>query len=99
MLCFDLERDGDIDIIIVNTSAPPVVLQNELAGNMGWLNIRLEDSAPNTAGIGARIEVMGPTGMQVREIRAGGSFVTNGPAEAHFGFGAGVTAISGLEVY
>lgn len=98
VLCFDLERDGDIDIIIINNGSPPVVLRNELTVGRGWLNVRLENSAPNTAGIGARIEVTGPAGIQVREIRAGGSFVANGPAEAHFGFGADVESVSALEI-
>ena len=98
VLCFDLERDGDVDIIIINNEAPPVVLQNQLEDGRGWLSIRLEHTAPNTAGIGARIEVTGPERLHVREIRAGGAFVANGPAEAHFGFGDGVESISTLEV-
>lgn len=98
VLCFDLERDGDVDIIIINNGAPPVVLRNELQNDSGWLTIRLDGTAPNTAGIGARIEVSGPGGFQVREIRAGGSFVANGPSEAHFGFGAGVGSVSAIEV-
>ena len=40
------------------------------------------------AGIGARIEVDAGNLSMVREIRAGNQYVSQGPAEAHFGLGA-----------
>jgi len=53
----------------------------------GISNHRVTDSGANTAGVGARIEVSGGGLTQVREIRAGNQYVSQGPAEAHFGLG------------
>ncbi len=48
----------------------------------------LRGAYPNTQGIGARITVTrAGAGMQIREIRAGGNYVSQDPAEAHFGLG------------
>jgi hypothetical protein len=88
--CFDSDRDGDLDIVISNNEdrRSVVFYRNELAGTSRYLGVRLVGKGLNTAAIGARIEVSDGIKKQFREIRAGNNFVSQSPAEAHFGLGA-----------
>ena len=88
VVCFDADRDGDLDILVANAGGPPNFYRNEGASPHNWLEIALTGPSPNTQGIGARITVVGSvTGTQVAEIRLGGNYVSHNPAEAHFGLG------------
>ncbi len=88
VVCFDADRDGDIDIFVANNQQPARFYANEGTNVNNYLEIVLRGTYPNTQGIGARIVVVtGGGGTQVREIRAGGNFVSQNPAEAHFGLG------------
>ncbi|MCH7533886.1 MAG: CRTAC1 family protein, partial [Gemmatimonadetes bacterium] len=87
VVCFDADRDGDIDIFVSNNGAAPRFYVNQLdQGN--YLGVVLRGPYPNTQGIGALITITPSTGgTQVREIRAGSNYVSQNPAEAHFGLG------------
>ena len=88
VVCFDADRDGDIDIFVANNRASPSFFVNEGTGLNSYLGIVLRGDSPNTQGIGARITVTTGGGeQQIREIRAGNNFLSQNPAEAHFGLG------------
>lgn len=89
-VCFDSDRDGDLDIVITNNEDVNSVVfyRNDLTTNNHYLGVRLEGGGLNTAGIGARIEIEHDSTLQMREIRAGNNFVSQSPAEAHFGLGS-----------
>ncbi|MFQ5705576.1 MAG: CRTAC1 family protein, partial [Gemmatimonadales bacterium] len=87
VVCFDADRDGDIDIFVANNRQPPAFYVNEGATGNNYLEIVLLGASPNTQGIGARIVVTAGGKTQTREIRAGGNYVSQDPAEAHFGLG------------
>ena len=88
-VCFDSDRDGDIDIVLTNNHNVDSVVfyRNDLSGSNHWLGMRLVGKGLNTAGIGARIEVTDGNRTQVREVSAGNNYVSHSPAEAHFGLG------------
>ena len=92
--CFDSDRDGDLDLLITNNQGNEslVFYENRLSGPHHYLAIKLTGSGANTHGIGAWIEVRTRESTQVREIRAGNHYVSQNPAEAHFGLGAATTA-------
>ncbi len=87
--CFDSDRDGDLDLLITNNQREKSVVfyENQLTGDYHYLAIKLTSSGANTRGIGAWIEVRSAERTQVREIRAGNHYVSQNPAEAHFGLG------------
>jgi hypothetical protein len=87
--CFDIERDGDIDIIISNNSDEHLLLyRNETINNNHYLSVRLTGAGTNTAGIGAHISAVLPTGeRQVREMGGSNNYVSHNPYEVHFGLG------------
>jgi len=91
--CFDAERDGDIDIVIVNNDQNHLVFyQNDSTNSNHYLSVRLDDDGLNTYGIGALVTVTTTEGQQIREIRAGNNFTSQNPPEAHFGLGPAASA-------
>jgi hypothetical protein len=91
--CFDSDRDGDLDIVITNNEdvKSVVLYRNVLARANHYLTIKLNGSGPNTDAIGALIEITDGTRTQIREIRASSHFVSQNPAEAHFGLGSAIS--------
>ncbi len=87
VVCFDYDRDGDLDLLIANNHGPIRLMRNETPGTAGYLNVRLYGDAPNTQALGARVYVTANGMTQMREIRAGSNFVSSNPVEAHFGLG------------
>ncbi len=88
VVCFDADRDGDIDIFVANNGEAPSFYVNQL-DQSNYLGVVLKGPSPNTQGIGALITITPSIGgTLVREIRAGSNFLSQDPAEAHFGLGA-----------
>ncbi len=94
VVCFDSDRDGDVDLVITNNQVHKgiVFYRNELDNNNIYLNIRLLSNTLNSKGVGAFIQIDDGNLEQVREIRAGNHFVSQNPAEAHFGLGGQTSA-------
>jgi len=82
----DLDNDGDLDVVINNIDDVPTLLENKQASKHHWVAVRV--AAPdNRFGIGAKVTVSGGGKKQVREIRSGGSFLSQGDLRAYFGLG------------
>ena len=88
LVCADFDRDGDIDLFIANNRTFSELYQNDLSAGHHWMTVSLQDyRTANTQGIGARVWLESAGVEQMREIQAGGNFVSANPAEAHFGLG------------
>lgn len=89
----DLNHDGFIDIyagyanIYTNPSNIDDVIWMNGGNDNNFLVVDLEGTISNRNAVGARVEVHGPWGMQVREIRAGESYGIMNSFAAHFGLG------------
>jgi hypothetical protein len=94
---FDYDRDGDIDLFLANNTAPSVLYRNDGGNDNGWLQVKLVGLAPNTEAIGARIYATIGSVVQMWEMRCGNNFISQDPAEAHFGL-AGASALDELRV-
>lgn len=81
----DLNNDGFLDI--QNGSTIHYAVPN---GN-NWIKINLEGIASNKNGIGARVEIYGSWGKQIRDIRSGEGFRYMSSLNAHFGIGTATT--------
>ena len=92
-MCFDAERDGDIDIVITNNSEDHIVYyRNDTSNGNHYLSVKLAGAGNNRYGVGAKITVTTTSGSQIREIRAGNNYVSQNPLEVHVGLGAAQVA-------
>ena len=94
VVCADYDGDGRVDILIANHSASPTVYRNVFEGGNHWLAIDLAGRHANRRGIGARVTVRAASGVQVQEVRFGGSYLSQAPPTLHFGLGADSTVHS-----
>ena len=78
----DYDNDGDEDIAI-NTIGGSLVLLENAAADGHWLEVVLNGFAP-----GARVKLTLSDGRSfVREVRAGGSYLSSEDPRVHFGLG------------
>jgi len=87
IVCFDYDKDGDIDIFITNNNQSPKLFRNDGGNTNNFLNIKLNGLSPNTEGVGSRVTVTVNNKVQMRELRVGSNFVSQNPVQAHFGLG------------
>ena len=95
--CFDGDQDGDIDILIANSGDIATLFRNDGGNQLNYLNLTLRSEAPNTQAAGARIYVTAGGMTQLREIHNGSNYVSQNPAEQHFGLN-NLTQVDGIRV-
>ncbi|TQV67342.1 CRTAC1 family protein [Exilibacterium tricleocarpae] len=88
LVCADMDADGDIDILVANNRQRLRFYDNQLNLDNHFINIRLDGTAPNTEGVGARISVEAAGRVQTREMRRSNNYTSQNPARVHFGLGA-----------
>jgi hypothetical protein len=84
----DLDNDGDLDLVITNMDDSPTVLNNQQRTGHHWVAVQLERPGRNRFCIGARVTIEGGGRRQVREIRSGGSYLSQSDLRAYFGLGS-----------
>jgi hypothetical protein len=83
----DLDNDGDLDLVISNTDGEPTLLENRQATRHHWVAVRAVAATGNRFAIGAKVTINGGGTRQMREIRSGGSFLSQNDLRAYFGLG------------
>jgi len=83
----DINNDGRVDMVIVNTGESPTVLLNQTETKNHRVLFRLAGTKSNRAGIGARVTVRAGKLVQMSEVRAGGSYISQNDPRLHFGLG------------
>jgi enediyne biosynthesis protein E4 len=86
----DLDGDGDLDVVIVATNEPCEVYENTGASG-SWLQVDFAAPAGNRFGIGARLELEAGGKKQIRDVKAGSSYLSQNALAAHFGLGKNAT--------
>jgi hypothetical protein len=85
VVCFDYDRDGDQDLMVIYSGAPGVLYRNDGGDSGNWADVKLYSRGSNVHGIGARIWLTASGRTQLRELRRGSNFVSQQAGEAHFG--------------
>jgi enediyne biosynthesis protein E4 len=86
----DYDNDGDIDIAVSNSGGPLQLLRND-GVHGAWVGLALRGHKSNRQGIGARLTLETEEGRQVREVKAGDSYLSSSDPRVHFGLGSAKT--------
>src|SRR5260370_40852331 len=82
----DLDNDGNLDLVINTLNDAPIIYgNNNRKGH--YLRIKFKGEVLNTDGIGARVQVVTPTGTQYQEQYLSRGFQASVDPVMHFGLG------------
>jgi hypothetical protein len=83
----DLDNDGRVDVVILNSRRPPTILRNESVTGNHWVEIRLGGVKTNRDGVGARVKVVAGELAQSDEVHSGRGYQSHWGSRLHFGLG------------
>ena len=83
----DLDNDGDVDAVILNSRREPTVLKNDSPPGNHWIQIRLKGTNTNRDGVGARVIIVAGDLTQTDEVHSGRGYQSHYGMRLHFGLG------------
>lgn len=87
----DIDNDGRIDVLVVDSEGEPLLLRNETSGAGHWIGVALEGTTSNRDGYGAlieaRLEATHGGKKLVRQCHTDGSYMSASDPRVHFGLG------------
>jgi len=83
----DIDNDGDLDLLAVNNNGPADLLRNGGTPGSNAVLVRLVGTASNRGAVGARLRATVGTATQLREVKAGSSYLAQNDLRVHFGLG------------
>jgi hypothetical protein len=83
----DLDNDGDIDVIVLNSRREPTLLRNDSRPGNHCIDVQLQGTKSNRDGVGARVEVVAGDLTQVAEVHSGRGYQSHFGTRLHFGLG------------
>ena len=89
----DVDRDGDLDVLMTVNNGPARLLRNDGASANNVLRVRTAGVTSNRDGIGARVEVTLPGGgTSWQRVKTGSSYASQSELALTFGLGAAAEA-------
>jgi len=83
----DLDNDGDIDVVILNSRREPTILRNDSPSKGHWIQVRLRGTKSNRDGVGAQVKVVAGDLSLIDEVHSGRSYQSHYGTRLHFGLG------------
>ena len=83
----DLDNDGDVDVVILNSRQAPTILRNDSQNDHHWIQIRLQGVETNRDGVGANVKVIAGDLTRVDEVHSGRSYQSHYGSRLHIGLG------------
>ncbi|MCL4191395.1 MAG: VCBS repeat-containing protein [Thermoguttaceae bacterium] len=93
----DLDNDGDLDIVVLNSRRESTVIRNESPRAGHWLAVLLRGTRTNRDGVGARVTVVAGDLTLADEVHSGRGYQGHFGTRLHFGLGPH-TRIDRIEV-
>ena len=87
----DIDRDGDIDLVISRMNEPVALLSNTTRAPNHWISFKLIGKTSPRYPIGAILRIKTPQGERMRQIKGGTSFGSTVDPHLFFGLGENTT--------
>jgi hypothetical protein len=84
----DLDNDGDVDVVILNSRREPTILRNDSPSKGHWLQVCLKGVKTNRNGIGARVKVVSGDLALIDEVHSGRGYQSHYGTRLYFGLGS-----------
>ncbi len=101
----DLDRDGDLDLVVNNVNMESFILRNRTLERSadttaaGWLQVELQGESPNTMGVGAQAELRADGQRWYLEQMPQRGFQSSMDPLLHAGLGSEVSVVDTLTVF
>jgi hypothetical protein len=83
----DLDNDGDVDVVILNSRREPTILRNDSPSKGHWLQVRLQGVKTNRDGVGAHVKVISDDLTLLDEVHSGRGYQSHYGSRLYFGLG------------
>jgi hypothetical protein len=83
----DLDNDGDVDVVILNSCDKATLLRNDTTSQGHWLQVSLRGTRSNRHGIGAHVKVFAGDLRLLDEVHSGRSYQSHFGTRLYFGLG------------
>ena len=81
----DIDGDGDLDAVLVQTGGPPLLLRNDQKLGHHWLRLKLVGATSNRDAIGAEVKVRAGGQTQWRTVMPARSYLSQSELPVTFG--------------
>jgi hypothetical protein len=88
----DFDDDGNLDLVVVDTSGPPHLLRNLGGTGHHWLEVDARVRGGRRTAIGARVTVTAGGRTQIQDVIGVNGYLSQGDTRAHFGLGRATKA-------
>ncbi len=83
----DIDRDGDLDVLLTSNHGPAYLFRNDGGNRNRWLCVRTVGTKSNRDGLGAVVRVTSASGKQWQMVRSGSSYCSQSDLALTFGLG------------
>jgi hypothetical protein len=83
----DFDDDGNVDLVVVDTSGPPHLLRNGGGTGNRWLKVDVKVKGGKRTAIGARVTVVTGDRTQFQDVIGVNGYLSQGDTRVHFGLG------------
>lgn len=83
----DLDNDGDIDIVVLNSRREPTIIKNVSSRPNHWLQICLRGTKSNRDGVGSQVRVTAGKVKRLDEVHSGRGYQSSYGTRLQFGLG------------
>ena len=89
MAAGDIDRDGDLDLVVTHVNQPVSLLRNESSDSNNWISVQLTGTLSARNPVGASIVLETNSGQRLLRLhKSGGSYASSSDRPVHFGIGS-----------